>query len=401
MEIAPRTANRLLAVLSAAVVVSGTSAFGQSICEDSDLVFVGRAQAPVTFLVSGEAEIERARQNLIHTEEEIARLQASLDERTRLERSAEFAIRLIKAKDELDMRRTMYPPPQQVTFVPLHVVRPFRGVSETTLMVHARPHLPQMLPGEEYLVYGGRSTNLIPPFPEMGDLASLADYVEARTVLPVASAQQRLQFLTATATGATVMGTLQMHSFGGGMPPALAGIRIRISSGTQVVETITREDGGFVASGINPGELDIAAELSPDLTLVDPPTRGLSVREGGCTVVGLRAAVNGRVRGRILGTHDVPLDTVHLELRVAHADRRMFVTHEPRYSTTARADGTFEFAGVSAGTYFLHAWVKQTDGTQLRTVSYYPGTDDVDAATPIVVGKATLHDGFDFVVRTQ
>jgi hypothetical protein len=397
-----RSAALVAALIGCATVLPGTLAHGQSICDDSDLVFVGRAEAPVTFLVSGEAEIEKARRNLVRTEEEIAQLQASLDERTRLERSVEFAIRLIKAKDELEMRRAMYPPPQQVTFIPLHVVRPFRGVTESTLMVHARPDLPPMQPGEEYLVYGGRSKNMIPPFPEMGDLASLADYVEAQYVLPAASAQQRLQFLASTASGATVIGTLQMHSFGGGLPPPLGGVRILISSGTQVVETTTREDGGFAASGISPGSFDITAALSPDMTLVDRPTRKPTVREGGCTTVGLRAAVNGRVRGRILGAHDVPLDTVQLQLRVAHADRRTFGSHEPQFSTTARTDGTFEFVGVSAGTYLLNAWVKQADGGQSRTLAtYYPGTDDVDAATPIVVGRATQHDGFDFVVRAQ
>ena len=36
-----------------------------------------------------------------------------------------------------------------------------------------------------------------------------------------------------------------------------------------------------------------------------------------------------------------------------------------------------------------------------HTVTYFRGTDDVEAATPIDVGKATLHEGFDFIVRTQ
>jgi hypothetical protein len=378
----------------------GTSARAQSICDDSDLVFVGRAEAPVTFLVSGEAEIEKARQNLIRTEKEIAQFKASLDERTRLERNVEFTIRLIRAKEELDMRRAMYPPPQQVTFTPLHVVTPFRGVTESTLMVHTLPEQPPMQAGEEYLVYGSRSTRLIPPFPEMGDLASLADYVEAQFVYLAESAQQRLQFLASTTAGATVIGTLHIRSFGG-PPRPLGGVRILVASGNQLVETATREDGGFVAAGIRPGDLDITAALSSDMTLVDRPTPKISVREGGCTIVGLQAAVNGRVRGRIVGTYDVPLDTVELQLRTAHTDRRRSGSHDPTFRGMARADGTYEFVGVSAGTYLLSAFVKRADGRQPFTMTYYPGTDDLDAATPVVVGRATLHDGFDFVIRTQ
>lgn len=80
----------------------------------------------------------------------------------------------------------------------------------------------------------------------------------------------------------------------------------------------------------------------------------------------------------------------------------MFGSHDPHFSTTARADGTFEFSGVSAGSYLLSAWVEKTDGWQdTRDEDVLPGPDDLDAAIPIVVGKATQHDGFDFVVRTD
>jgi hypothetical protein len=377
-------------------------AHAQSICNDSDLVFVGRAEAPVTYRVSGEAAIEKARQHLIRTEEEIAQLEASLDERSRLERAVEFAIRLIKAKDELSMRRAMYPPPQDLTFIPLHVVRPFRGVSEPTLLVHARPHLPSMQPGDEYVIYGVRSNQLIPPFPEMGDLASVADYVEAHYVVPAASARQRLQFLESTTSGATVMGTLRMHSFGDVSAAMLGGVRVIVSSGAQVVEATTREDGSFVATGLHAGEIDVRPVLSPDLTIVNKYPQKVLAREGRCAIVDLSAAVNGRVRGRIFTTTDVSLNTVQLTLSTLHADRRMSGSHDAVFRTSARPDGTFEFSGVSAGTYLLSARVQNIDGGRSPVgTTFFPGTDDVEAATPVVVGKATQHHGFDFVVRTE
>jgi hypothetical protein len=387
------------------VIVAGLSCRGpvhaQSICNDSEIVFVGRAEAAVTYHISGEAEIEKARQNVVQIEEELARLPKPLDEPTRLEQATEIAIRLIKAQHELGRRKAMYPPPQNVTLIPLSVVRPLRGVSEHTLMVYARPELPSLQPGEEYLIYGMRSKRFIPHFPEMGDLVSLADYVEADYIFPAASAQQRLQFLAATSAGATVMGSLKMHSLGG-LPPALAGVRVRVSSGGQGVEATTREDGGFVASGLPAGELEIKPALSSDLTVVNQYPRKVVVRAGGCATVELRAAVNGRVRGRIFTAPDVSLDTVKLALRVMHVNRRTFGSHDAVFGTSARADGTFEFSGVSPGTYLLSASVQENSGGATGIgVTYYPGTDDVDAATPVVVGKATEHDGFDFVVRTQ
>jgi hypothetical protein len=124
----------------------------QSACDDSRLIFVGRAEAPVTFHVSGEAEIEKARKLAVLAEEEFEQLKTSNPDWMRDPRVMELTIRKIKAKDEWNMRKAMYPAPHDVTFVPLAVTRPIRGVKEATLMLHARPHLPAMQPGEEYVV---------------------------------------------------------------------------------------------------------------------------------------------------------------------------------------------------------------------------------------------------------
>jgi hypothetical protein len=386
------------------VVAAGLSCHApvhaQSICNDSELVFVARADAPVTYHVSGEAEIEKARQNFVRIEDELGRMPKPLDDPTRVEQATEIAIRLVKAQSELNMRKAMYPKPYDVTFVPLHVVRAFRGVNEPTLMLRVRPDLRPMETGEEYLISGQRSTNLIPRFPGIGELASLPYYVDAGSIVPAALATQQLQFLTATASGATVMGTLRMHSFGWG-GAALAGVRVRVRSADHVVEVTTREDGGFVATGLSAGELAITPVLSPDLIVVESSPEKVILREGGCATVGLRVAVNGRVRGRIVTAPGVSLDTVKLGLRVMRENRRTVGSHDASFGTTARADGTFEFSGVSPGTYLLSASVQDSRLATGSTKTYYPGTDDVDAATPVVVGKATEHNGFDFVVQTR
>ena len=391
---------RLLAVVCA-IAIPNAAAYGQSICNQQDVVFVGRAEGPITFRISGEAEIERARQNLIRVEDEVAKLRASLDFKTNMERNVEFAMRLIKAKEELDMRRAMYPPPYDLTLTPVHVVQTFRGVSEPTLMVLMRQGSPAMQPGEQYLIIGARSRNLIPPFPEMSDLGHVADYVETQRVTHVRSSQQDLQFLASTISGATILGTLRMHSYVGELGPPVRGVRILVSSGSQVVETTTREDGSFAVFGVPSGRLEIKPALAQDLTIVDPSKSTVDIREGGCTTVDLRAALNGRVRGRIVGAAGVPLENVKLLLRIPSRDGRLPSPHSAQVGTSARADGTFEFLGVPPGTYLLTAWFQPVDGGKTRMMTYFPGTANEDAATPIVVGKATLHDGFDFVLRTE
>ena len=57
---------------------------------------------------------------------------------------------------------------------------------------------------------------------------------------------------------------------------------------------------------------------------------------------------------------------------------------------------------VIVGWYVLSASVPaMTDGKQSSITTYYPGTQEMAYATPIEVGKATVHEGFDFIAATE
>lgn len=88
------------------------------------------------------------------------------------------------------------------------------------------------------------------------------------------------------------------------------------------------------------------------------------------------------MRGRIFTATGVSLNTGQLTLGTMHADRRIGGSHDAVYRTSAR--------------------VQNINGDRSHVgTTFFAGTDDVEAATPIVVGKATQHDAFDFVVRTE
>lgn len=406
----------VLAIVGRVASVHGQSPVTPDIASDfikfcgdygSELVFVGRAEAPVTFRVSGEAEIEKARQNLIHTEADVARLRASLDLYTRLERNAEFEIRLIEAGTEFRKRQNMYPPPHDLTFIPVHVEQIFRGVTRQTLMLRQVDPSKRMEPGQLFLITGHRSTNVIPPFPEMSsELVGLDEYVDTERVTHVALAPQELRFLASSVSGATILGRLRMHSFGHGASAPLSGVRIVVSSGTQVVEATTSEDGSFTVTGIQSGRLAIKPVLQEDLTVVNKSALTIDVREGGCTGVYLTAALNGRLRGRIISATGTSLDGVKLVLHGVDPSGPigggLGGSHLPSSSALPNQDGTFEFSGVSPGSYVLSAWLeKMTDSKRRDLRTYFPGTPDMAAAQPIVIGRATQHDGFDFLVTTE
>jgi hypothetical protein len=220
---------------------------------------------------------------------------------------------------------------------------------------------------------------MTPPFMRALNLVPVDDYLDAVFATPVASAQRDLQFFTSTASGATILGTLQTRT-----NAPLAGVRIEITSPAGVREAITTEDGSFMASGIGSGRLTLKPFLNDDLGVVNTSALTFEIVEGGCKTVRLTAALNGRVSGRIISATGKSLAGVEIVLQ-SELSR-----------TTARPseDGTFQFSGQIPGSYLLSA--------HLDTITtFYPGVPDAASATPIIIGRATQHDGFDFLVMTE
>jgi len=165
---------------------------------------------------------------------------------------------------------------------------------------------------------------------------------------------------------------------------------------------MTRADGSFVVSGIESGRLEIRPLLHEDLTVVNRSALTFQVGKGGCKTVRLTAALNGRLRGRIIGTTDNSLDGVELVLQGLDSSGRVGGSHYPSTTVRPNDDGTFEFSGQSPGSYVLSArFVRVEDGKRRYLITYFPGTPDVAAAVPIIIGRATQHDGFDFLVTTE
>jgi hypothetical protein len=81
---------------------------------------------------------------------------------------------------------------------------------------------------------------------------------------------------------------------------------------------------------------------------------------------------------------------------------RLFGFHNPHTTVRPNSDGTFEFFGQPPGTYVLSAGLEiLEDGKRRHLMTYFPGTRDLAAAVPIVIGKATEQDGFVFAVATK
>ena len=356
-------------------------------CQDHGegaVVVLGRPQPPMVVRMSGEAAIDRARQELGRVEAEVERLSRPMNAQQRLEHDAEFSLRLFEARNELGRVQAMYPPPQDVTFIPVQVERVLRGEPLRTFLAHmADPQMP-LEPDRVYLMRGYRSKDLI-PLPEMTDVA-LSEYMETISVATGSAARREADFLAATASGGTLFGQLTAGlSVGGGYVmngsstgrQSLRGTRVAVSSGSWHAEALTDDEGRFALTGIPSGRLSIRPLLPADMVVIDRASSSLEAREGGCQVVRLQASLNGRVRGRIINAPAIALDAVALSLDagISSAGPGLvnMTDHAPRSDTRPNPDGTFEFAGVSPGSYVLSAtYTKGTGSMPHRLVTYFP-----------------------------
>jgi hypothetical protein len=372
---------------SAGDFATACEAFGSAAAE---VVFVGRAEAPVTRRVtSGESEIEDARKNLARAEAELRRVRSS-DAQTRQERELDAYVKRIGADAEVKQLQAMFPPPVNAVLTPMHVETAFRGVTASDVFLYLGPQ-PPLEPGQSYLVFGRR---LIP---------FVQDVVAASgPPRDVDSAQESLRFLSLAASGihgTAVYGALRLEDLdapnGPGQP--MGGVNIRFSSGARMVEAVTKNDGSFVVTDLPAGTLEIEPSLPDHLTIGGRSSLKRELMEGGCAPVYLQAVLNGRLRGTVFGERGIPLKRG--EVNLIATDPRRANTTRGRFDARTNDSGEFEFSGVPPGDYWLGVDLLQPSPIgSTRPPTYFPGTIDRDAAVPISVGQGTEQDGLSFSV---
>ena len=371
----------------------------------------------MTYHFSGAAWVEEARQNLLRARATLDVLRAQFDLKAAdpdPELASAFVdaqVAVIAAEEDFEMRRAMTLPPYDLTLIPVVVEQRLTGDPDPVTMVLVRNPDVIINPGERYVISGARSTSMLPPpIAHMGTADNITEYVEVfRAELPDAVARDLEWLASIDSKTAIVTGSLTMQNFGDGVSSSWAtefrGTRILVSSGSRELETVIAENGRFELRGVAPGRLQIRAALPKDLTLTNVSKTTIDVVGGSCTEVRLTANINGRVRGRIRTTAS-PVGQVKVRLLEMNPDRlrdlrpgtSLMVSHSVRIETALNADGTFELYGVPPGWYVLSAWVEAPKDSPRRSVHYYPGTPEMAYATPIEVGRATVHDGFDFTL---
>ena len=385
-----------------------------------EIQFIGTAGEPETYHFSGAAWVEEARQNLLRAEASLNVLQTKSDPK-KVDPNSEFGaalmaatIAMIRADEEFDNRTIRILPPYSLTLIPMVVEQRLSGDPDAVTMVYVENTNIAIRSGERYVISGIRTNSMLPPLPEMGSAGNITEYVEVlRADLPDAVARDLEWLASLDSNTAIVTGGLTMQNFGDGVSSSWAtefrGTRIVVSSGAREVETAIAENGRFELRGLPPGRLHIRADLPRDLTLTSASKTTIDLPKGGCAEVRLTVNLNGRVRGRIttaapqfkhvkLVLQGVSLD----QLRTLSPGHAASSSHSPRVESALNENGTFELYGAPPGWYVLSASVQvMTDGKERHVATYYPGTPHMGYATPIEIGRATVHEGFDFVVAAE
>lgn len=352
----------------------------------AEVIFVGRVKsAPITRRISGDEKIEKARIAMDAAEHELKAFEAlKMPPEIGWQQHRDLSMRMVRAREEFDNTRAMYPPPMDIPVTPILVEMPLRGVTTTELFLQG----PELDPEQSYLFYAQRPLGRIAP-----DVISLAARPKE-----AALAEADLRFLNEAIVnnpGTVVSGSLRIED------PAdqtrltpLPGVVLRVSLDGQHYETSTGADGTFLVTSVPPGVLRIEPVLPEHLTLTGDAG---GIVKGGCLAVHMRVKFDGRIRGRVLlddGTAFRGLvDVISDDPRQRHAQHSSAATNER---------GEFLFTALSPGPYHVGVNIaRQPTSSAPFRPTYFPGTTEPSQSTPVMVGPRTEHADLEWVVSSR
>jgi hypothetical protein len=354
---------------------------------DADAIFIGTPQPPVLINVSFEDRIEPARQKWLKAQKEA---EASLDR--------DVQIRAIDAHAEYDWVRIQFPPPMDMVLIPIQIDTRFKGdVPDVVFMSPPGPY--QFDPARRYLFFASFMMQMLD-----------AQFVRpAGLPMPLEDDDAAVRVVRAATTavrGGVVFGSIDMESPSGGATSQAADVPVRVQAPGFVLDTTTDAQGIFMVTEVPSGPVTLTPVLHERFTIVNGSLSG-TVEEGGCAPFTLRAAFNGRIRGRVVARDGKPSAGLPLQVLPLGDDYARFFPFRDQLKTSTSANGEFEFRGLPPGEYVLgHNLYPESDviliengiASVKRPPTFYPGTSNRANAIAIVVGEGTQRSGVDFAL---
>jgi Carboxypeptidase regulatory-like domain len=190
-----------------------------------------------------------------------------------------------------------------------------------------------------------------------------------------------------------------------GEPVGKATIYIRSQGvaigGQRVYRTVTDETGKYEAKGVDPGQYQVSASDSRFVSSNYWPraARVLTLAPGQKAAgIDLALMPRGVIAGRVVNRNGDPMASYYVTPLVFSYVGGQRVMVEAQGSPVSNDAGEYRFSGLPPGRYYIQVAAARSggDAEQDRSAkprqedyvtSYYPGTADPNAATPVEVGQ--------------
>jgi len=208
---------------------------------------------------------------------------------------------------------------------------------------------------------------------------------------------QYMEGLARSPASGSIFGQIRMmrqNEEGGYDSSALARVTVSIKGPDS--KTVTSDaDGKFRADGLAAGKYVVSAKAPNQYTPFADHT--VTIQNRACAEVDWSTMLDGHIRGHAYYHDGKPAAGLYLTAKAAHA-----VPSEPwgwkqTFATTG-ADGAFDFAPVSPGSYVfgVNLNFSSVDGKSYYRKAFYPGTSNRSEAATVTLGAGETVDNLNF-----
>lgn len=277
----------------------------------------------------------------------------------------------------------------------------FRGIEGTAVVIEANHCGYLFKEGQRYLVYAHRN----------GYTKKLEVRLGTTRTRPLSEATEDLAYIRSLASapaGLRIFGKVFQQGYKETKTQVepLRDVRVLLEKNDERYEVVTDSEGRFEFKGLSAGNYRIRVEVPSHLEFRELT---FNATGNGCLGGDLYALHKGEIAGKVLDTNGKPVRDVGVTLVSADAKPEHILStgkdKTPGPTSYTGRDGTYSFSQLMPGRYLL---ILNRDFGSSRSELvrglpqlFYPGVNDLAAATVIVVTPDRKRQAYDFVLPIQ
>jgi hypothetical protein len=278
----------------------------------------------------------------------------------------------------------------------------FKGV-EGTVVVFDQNDCPYLFKeGERYLVYAYYNSYQ----------KKLEVRVGTTRTRPLSEAAEDLAYirsLPSAQAGSRILGKAVQQGFKDNKSEVqpLREVRVTLVSDDETREVVTDGEGRYEFKGLSAGTYRVRVDVPAYLAYRE---QTIKATDRGCIVLDIFALYKGQITGRVLDTNGKAVHGVPVTLVSADAKREDILSlgkeSSPGVTVYSNRDGTYSFSQLMPGRYLVVVNRRDFAGSGSELVRnlptlFYPGVNDLGAATVIVLTNDQKPQEYDFVLPIQ